>query len=61
MSRLEDIWWGEAGGAPGALAAPLALAEGAFRAAAALRSALYAARLLPVARAGAPVVSIGNL
>ena len=52
---------GEASGSPGALAAPLALAEGAFRAAAALRGALYAARLLPVARAGAPVVSIGNL
>ena len=60
MSRLEDIWWEEAGG-PGALAAPLALAEAAFRIGAALRGALYAARLLPVARAGAPVVSIGNL
>ena len=61
MNRLEDIWWNAADGAPGALAAPLALAEGAFRVAGALRAALYAARLLPVARAGAPVVSIGNL
>ena len=61
MNRLEDIWWGEVDGAPGALAAPLALAEGAFRVAGAVRAALYAARLLPVTRAGAPVVSIGNL
>jgi tetraacyldisaccharide 4'-kinase len=61
MTRLERIWWGEppAGGA--ALLGPLALAEGLFRAAAAVRGALYDRGLLAAARAGAPVVSVGNL
>ncbi len=62
MSWLEDIWWrGEAKGRPRALLAPLALAERVFRAGAAARSALYDAGLARQVRAGAPVVSIGNL
>jgi len=62
VSWLEDIWWREeAEGPPRALLAPLALAERVFRAGAAAHSALYDAGLARQVRAGAPVVSIGNL
>jgi tetraacyldisaccharide 4'-kinase len=62
VSRLEAIWWRERETALArALLAPLALAEGLFRAGAAARRALYAAGWLPTERAPAPVVSIGNL
>jgi tetraacyldisaccharide 4'-kinase len=62
MSRVEAIWWGEGRGTGHALLVPpLALAEVAFRAGAALRGALYDRGILSAARAGAPVVSIGNL
>ena len=61
-SLLEEIWWsGSTGLAGAALAPPLRLAELAFRAGAALRSALYSSGILRAARAGVPVVSIGNL
>lgn len=62
MSALDAIWWRERPffGRP-ALLLPLSLAEWGFRGAAALRSALYASGRLRVHRAGAPVVSIGNL
>jgi len=39
----------------------LAPVEGAFRAVAALRGVLYDRGLLPAVRAGAPVISVGNL
>ncbi len=59
---LERIWWSERPGAAGALLAPpLRVAEALFRAAAALRGALYDAGILRAERAPAPVVSIGNL
>jgi tetraacyldisaccharide 4'-kinase len=59
---LETIWWSERPGVTGALLAPpLSLAAALFRAAAALRSALYDAGILRAARAAVPVVSIGNL
>jgi tetraacyldisaccharide 4'-kinase len=59
---LERLWWSERPGAAGAaVAGPLAIGEAFFRAAAALRGALYDAGLVPVVRAEAPVVSIGNL
>jgi tetraacyldisaccharide 4'-kinase len=59
---LEAIWWSEPGGlAAAALAPPLRLAALLFRAGAALRGALYDAGLFPAARAGVPVISIGNL
>jgi tetraacyldisaccharide 4'-kinase len=59
---LEAIWWSERPALAGALLAPpLRLAELPFRAAAALRGALYDAGVLRAARAGAPVISIGNL
>jgi tetraacyldisaccharide 4'-kinase len=62
VSLLEDIWWREAERPlDRVLLAPLALAEAAFGAAAAARGALYARGILPVARAGAPVFSLGNL
>jgi tetraacyldisaccharide 4'-kinase len=62
VSALEELWWDPS--APRALRAalgPLALAEGLFRAGAALRRAAYDAGLARAERAGAPVVSIGNL
>jgi len=62
MSVVERIWWAPRPGlAQGALLSPLLLAEAGFRAGAALRGALYDARWLAIARAPAPVVSIGNL
>ncbi len=62
MSLVERIWW-RPRAAPGeaALLAPLVLAEGLFRAGAAARGALYDRGLLAQARAGVPVVSIGNV
>jgi tetraacyldisaccharide 4'-kinase len=62
MSLVERIWW-RPQAAPGeaALLVPLLLAEGLFRAGAAARRALYDRGLLGQARAGAPVVSIGNV
>ncbi len=62
MSLLDAIWWRERP-FPGraALLAPLSAAEWAFRVAAGLRGALYAGGVLPAARAGVPVISIGNL
>jgi tetraacyldisaccharide 4'-kinase len=59
---LESIWWSETPGlAAAALAPPLRLAALLFRAGAALRGALYDAGLLRAARAGVPVISIGNV
>ena len=60
VSGLEDIWWGRARPSWPAAAA-LSAAEGLFRAGAALRGALYDAGLVSAERAGAPVLSIGNL
>ncbi len=62
MSALEAIWWRERA-SPGAalLLAPLSAVELAFRGAVAARDALHRAGLLRAERAGAPVVSIGNL
>jgi tetraacyldisaccharide 4'-kinase len=62
MSLLERIWWAPRGGPLERVAALLlALPALLFRAAVALRGALYALCVLPVARASVPVVSIGNL
>jgi tetraacyldisaccharide 4'-kinase len=62
MSLLEAIWWSREPGVAGALAAPpLAAAALLFRAAAAARGALYDRGVLAAARAGAPVVSVGNV
>jgi len=62
MSLVESIWWGARPGAAGALLLPpLVAASALFRAGAALRGALYDGGVLRAARAGAPVVSIGNL
>lgn len=62
MSVLDAIWWKEARFVGrGALLLPLAVAEWGFAAGAGLRGALYAAGLRRVARAGVPVVSVGNL
>lgn len=58
----ERLWWSERPSAADRLrGAPLLLAEGLFRAGAALRGALYDAAILPAARPGVPVVSVGNL
>ena len=62
MTLVERIWWRRAPGLAGA--APLALlwpAEAAFRAAAALRGALYDRGALAVAVAPVPVISVGNV
>jgi len=62
VSLSEDIWWSrEESALRRAALAPLALAEGLFRAGSAARTALYGAGLLRSARVGAPVVSVGNL
>jgi tetraacyldisaccharide 4'-kinase len=62
MSLLESIWWGPDPGAAGrALLPPLLAAEAVFRLGAAARGALYDRGVLRAERAGAPVVSIGNL
>jgi tetraacyldisaccharide 4'-kinase len=62
MSLLDAIWWKEARFfGREALLVPLAAAEWVFGAASGLRNALYSAGLRQAARAGAPVISIGNL
>ncbi len=62
MSFLDAIWWRERPfPGRGALLLPLSAAEWAFRAAAGLRGSLYSGGVLRVARAGVPVISIGNL
>ncbi|HZZ86482.1 MAG TPA: tetraacyldisaccharide 4'-kinase [Anaeromyxobacteraceae bacterium] len=62
MKALEQLWWRQAGPPPGRLAlAPLSAGEAVFRAAAALRGALYDRGTLPARRAPAPVISVGNL
>jgi tetraacyldisaccharide 4'-kinase len=62
MSVLDAIWWRERPfPGRGALLLPLSAAEWVFRAAAALRGALYSGGILHAERAGVPVVSIGNL
>lgn len=62
MSLVERIWWSPRPGLAGALLVPpLAAAEAIFRAGAALRSRLYDRGALQTRRAGAPVISVGNL
>ncbi len=62
MSLVESIWWSRAPGlGPGLLLPPLLLGEALFRVAVALRGALYDRGLLSAARAGAPVISVGNV
>jgi tetraacyldisaccharide 4'-kinase len=61
MSLLERIWWAPEGGRIAPLLAPLAVAEAAFRAGAALRARLYERGVLAAASAGVPVISIGNV
>ncbi len=62
MTWIEDLWWREERERPrAALRATLSAAEGLFRAGAAARGALYRSGLARQVRAGAPVVSIGNL
>lgn len=62
MSVLDAIWWREHSfPGRGALLLPLSAAEWVFRAAAGLRGSLYAGGVLRAARAGVPVISIGNL
>jgi tetraacyldisaccharide 4'-kinase len=61
MSLLDSMWWRERAGPGSALLAPLAVAELLFRAGAAIRGALYDHGTFASARAGAPVISIGNL
>lgn len=62
MSLLEDTWWGPGTGA-GARALRLALtpAEALFRLAVAARGAAYDRGLALAARAGVPVISVGNV
>jgi tetraacyldisaccharide 4'-kinase len=62
MRVIERLWWTDRPG-PGeaALLAPLALLEAFFRIAVAARGALHARGLAAVARAGVPVISVGNL
>lgn len=61
-SLLDAIWWKEARFlGRGALLLPLAVAEWGFAAGAGLRNVLYAGGLRRAARAGVPVISIGNL
>jgi tetraacyldisaccharide 4'-kinase len=62
VSLLDAIWWKEHRFlGRGALLTPLAAAEWVFGAASGLRNALYAAGVRRAARAGVPVISIGNL
>jgi tetraacyldisaccharide 4'-kinase len=62
MSVLDAIWWRERSfPGRGALLLPLSAAEWAFRTVAGLRGSLYAGGILQAARAGVPVISIGNL
>jgi tetraacyldisaccharide 4'-kinase len=58
----ERLWWSTSPSSEDRLlSAPLVLAEGIFRAAAAARGALYDAGLLHAVRVGVPVISVGNL
>ncbi len=62
MNALERAWWrADEAAADRVRLAPLLPLEGAFRAAVALRGALHRAGLLRPARAGVPVISVGNL
>ncbi|MBI5070409.1 MAG: tetraacyldisaccharide 4'-kinase [Deltaproteobacteria bacterium] len=62
MSGLAAMWWRqEEPPLQRLLLAPLALPEALFRAGVALRNALYDRGLRAAARAGAPVLSVGNL
>jgi tetraacyldisaccharide 4'-kinase len=62
MSVVESLWGSRAPGLGSRLLVlPLVAAEGVFRAAVALRGALYDRGLLPVARVAAPVISVGNV
>jgi tetraacyldisaccharide 4'-kinase len=62
MSLLDAIWWRERAFAGRALLlGPLSVAEAGFRGVAGLRGALYSSGALKAARAGVPVISIGNL
>jgi len=61
MTWLEELWWREERARPRALLPALAAAEALFRAAGAVRGALYDARILRQVSAPAPVISIGNL
>jgi tetraacyldisaccharide 4'-kinase len=62
MRLIERLWWTPRPGAgAAALLAPLALPEGLFRAALAVRTALHARGLAAVERAAVPVISVGNL
>jgi len=62
MSVLDAIWWRERSfPGRGAMLLPLSAAEWIFRAVAGLRGSLYAGGVLRAARAGVPVISIGNL
>jgi tetraacyldisaccharide 4'-kinase len=58
----ERLWWSTSpSGGDRLITAPLLLAEGIFRGAAAARGALFDSGILPAARAGVPVISVGNL
>jgi len=62
MNALERAWWRlDAGLAERALLLPLAVPEWLFRAGAAARALAYERGILSAARAGAPVISIGNV
>jgi tetraacyldisaccharide 4'-kinase len=62
VRRLEAAWWADRPGwRARALLAPLLPAEALFRLGVALRGWLYDRRLLPMASAPAPVLSVGNL
>ncbi|HSM93570.1 MAG TPA: tetraacyldisaccharide 4'-kinase [Anaeromyxobacteraceae bacterium] len=59
---LEEAWWGlRPGPAPRALRLALAPAGALFRLAATLRGAAYDRGLARAARAGVPVISVGNV
>jgi len=60
MSLLDDAWWGD-GPLARRLGIALSPAEGLFRLGAAVRSAWYRSGWAAVARAGAPVISVGNV
>jgi tetraacyldisaccharide 4'-kinase len=62
VNALERLWWRpDPPLAARWLLAPLVAAEGLFRAAVAVRGALYDRGLFPAARAEVPVISVGNL
>jgi tetraacyldisaccharide 4'-kinase len=62
VSLLEDTWWrAEPGPAARALGLALLPASALFRLGAAARGALYDSGLAAIARAGVPVISVGNV